>query len=79
MHQSIIDQQTYLWNGYRTNIHDFRVWGCEVYCKNYFKTNDEDKTIRGYFMEYTSTRVLITWWDPSSNKIKYHHLENLMR
>ena len=21
-------------------------------------------------MVYTSTRVLITWWDPSSNKIK---------
>ena len=60
LHQDIKDQPTYLWHGYRTNIHDFRVWGCEVYCKNYVKTNDQDKTTRGYFMGYTSTILIIT-------------------
>ena len=70
LHTAINEQPTYLWYGQRTNIHDFRVWGCEVFCKNYLRTNDEDKSTRGYFMGYTATRVLTTWWDPETGKIK---------
>ena len=67
-HSATQEQPTYLWYKVRPSIHDFRVWGCEVWCKNHKAKASHDRVIKGYFMGYTSTRVIIRWWNPSSNK-----------
>ncbi len=31
----------------------------------------ESRAVQGYFMGRTKSRVLIHWWDPSTNQVKH--------
>ena len=35
LHSATNEQPYYSWHKLRTSIHDYRVWGSEVFCKNY--------------------------------------------
>lgn len=77
-HTEIKDQPNYLWFGQRTSIHDFRVWGCEIWVKNNYAKTSSDRTVKGYFMGYTPTRSILRWWNPKSNKITLATVLNSM-
>lgn len=68
-HTDVHEQPAYLWCNHRNRIHDFRVWGCEVYVTNHYRTKSSDRTTRGYFMGYTPTRYILRWWNTHTNKI----------
>lgn len=66
-HSATMEEPNFLWFKIRSSIHDYRVWGCEVYVKNYYAKASDDGVIRGYFMVYTTTRCIIRWWNPATN------------
>lgn len=70
-HSSIKDQPNYIWYHTRSSIHDFCVWGCEIYVKNHGHKALDDRGLQGYFMGYTSTRCIIRWWNPQTNKLSF--------
>ena len=70
-HQATKKQPNFLWFGTRSSIHDFRLWGCEVYVQSHITTASSDRVTRGYFMGYTNSRVIIRWWDLKTNTIKH--------
>ena len=68
-HSATNEQPNYLWFKVRSRIHDFRIWGCEVYVKNHYAKASDDRVTCDYFMGYTPTRCIIRWWNPSTNTL----------
>jgi hypothetical protein len=59
------------WYGTPPNISDLRVWGCTVYIKHPDPKKSQDRVIKGYFMGFTKSRLLIRWLDPVTNAVKH--------
>jgi len=59
------------WYGVKPNINHLRVWGCTVYVRVPSPTKSESRVQQGYFMEFTKSRLLIRWFDPSTNMVKH--------
>jgi hypothetical protein len=59
------------WYGIRPRIDNVHVWGCTVYVKTPSPKKSESKAQRGYFMGFTKSRLLIQWFDPTTNEVKH--------
>ena len=55
------------WYGIKPSIHHFRVWGYVVYVG----VPKDDRVIRGYFLGFTKSRLIIHWLDPTTNTVKH--------
>lgn len=58
--------------GKKYNIHDLRVFGCDIYPFDHTKddSSNPSKTHHGSFMGHTNHKLQIKWWDPKTNNIK---------
>ncbi len=70
-HSSHNETPNFLWLDTRISINDFRVWGCQVYVKNQKRKTTDSRIVKGYFMGYTNSRVIMRWWNPATEK-KYY-------
>ena len=70
-HSKTKEQPHFQWYNSRTSIHDYRVWGCEIYPRSHNPKKLDDRVEKGYFMGYTTTRSIIKWWDPISNNVYF--------
>lgn len=59
------------WYAIKPAISDLNVWGCTVHVKVPSSKKSEDHVIRGFFMGFTKSRLLIRWLDPSSQHVKH--------
>ncbi len=59
------------WYGIKPSITDLRIWGCQVFIQTLDPKKSEPRAVCGYFMGFTRSRVLIHWWDPSTNQVKH--------
>ncbi len=59
------------WYGAPPHISDLRVWGCVVYVKQPDLKKSQDRVIKGFFMGFTKSRLLIRWLDPTTNSVKH--------
>jgi hypothetical protein len=70
-HSSLKKSPYEAWYGIKPSIDDLRIWGCQVFIKTSDTKKSDPRAVRGYFMGYTKSRVLIRWWDPSTNQVKH--------
>lgn len=59
------------WYGNKPSSLDLHVWGSVVYIKVPTPKKSEDRVIRGYFMGFTKSCLLIHWLHPTTQKVKY--------
>jgi hypothetical protein len=59
------------WYGIKPSINDLHIWGCQVFVQLPHTKKSENKAVRGYFMGFTKSRVLIRWWDPTTDQVKH--------
>jgi hypothetical protein len=71
LHTAINKSPYEAWYGIKPSISHLRVWGCIVYVKVPSPKKSEDRVIRGYFMGFTKSRLLIRWLDPTTRQVKH--------
>jgi hypothetical protein len=70
-HSSINMSPYESWYQIKPFIAHLRVWGCMVYIKTPSPKKSEDCVIRGYFMGFTKSRLVIRWLDPTTCQVKH--------
>ena len=59
------------WYGIKPNINHLRVWGCVVYVRVPKPKKLDDRVVRGYFLGFTKSRLIIRWLDPTTSTVKH--------
>jgi len=59
------------WYGIKPNINHLRVWGCVVYVRVPSPKKLDDRVIRGYFLGFANSRLIIRWLDNATNTVKH--------
>ena len=71
------DVPYFLWHGIRPSYKHIKIWGVRVYIINVRATRKklDDRSHRGYFMEYVATKGVILYWKPDQPFIihRAHH------
>jgi hypothetical protein len=70
-HSALTTSPYEAWYKVKPTIADLCVWGCVVYVKVPSPKKSEDRVVRGYFMGFTKSRLLIRWLDPNSQQVKH--------
>ena len=69
----------FLWHGTITSYKHVKIWGVRVYIANGRATKKklDDRSHRGYFMEYSATTWFILYWKPYQPFVIhiYHHVQ----
>ena len=48
-----------------------RVWGCHVYVRVPQPKKLDHRVLRGYYLGFTKSRLIIRWYDPNTNTVKH--------
>jgi hypothetical protein len=73
-HHSALDKTPYeAWYGHKPHINNLRVWGCYVYVRVPDPKKLDNRVIRGNFLGFTKSRLIIRYWDPSTSTVKHAH------
>ncbi len=70
-HSTLTTSPYEAWYAIKPTITDLNVWRCTVHVKVPSPKKSEDHVIRGFFMGFTKSRLLIRWLDPSSQHVKH--------
>ena len=72
------DVPYFIWHGIRPSYKHIKIWGLRVYIINGRATRKklDDRSHRGYFMEYAATTGVILYWKPDQQFIinRSHHV-----
>ncbi len=70
-HHSAIDKTPYeAWYGLKPNINNLRVWGCYVYVRVPTPKKLDHRVVRGHFLGFTKSRLIVCWYDPATKTVK---------
>jgi len=71
-YHSAIDKTPYeAWYGIKPNINNLRVWGCYVYVRVPQPKKLDHRVVRGHFLGFTKSRLIVRWYDPSTKTVKH--------
>jgi hypothetical protein len=59
------------WYGRKPDINNLRVWGCHVYVQIPQPKKLDHRVHWGYFLGFTKSRLIIRWYDLSTNTVKH--------
>ena len=59
------------WYGTKPHIDNLRVWGCYVYVRVSDPKKLDNRVTRGHFLGFTKSRLIVRWYDPSTNTVKH--------
>jgi hypothetical protein len=59
------------WYGTKPHINNLRVWGCYVYVHIPDPKKLDHRVTRGHFLGFTKSRLIVRWYDPSTNVVKH--------
>jgi len=59
------------WYGTKPHINHLRVWGCYVYVRNPDPKKLDNRVTRGHFLGFTKSRLIVRWYDPTTQTVKH--------
>ncbi len=59
------------WYGTKPHMDNLRVWGCYVYVRVSDPKKLDNRVTRGHFLGFTKSRLIVRWYDPSTNTVKH--------
>ena len=59
------------WYGTKPHINHLRVWGCYVYIRNPDPKKLDNRVTRGHFLGFTKSRLIVRWYDPTTQTVKH--------
>jgi len=59
------------WYGSKPHIDNLRVWGCYVYVRIPDPKKLDNHVARGHFLGFTKSRLIVRWYDPSTQTVKH--------
>jgi len=59
------------WYGTKPHINNLRVWGCYIYVHIPDPKKLDHRVTRGHFLGFTKSRLIVRWYDPSTNVVKH--------
>jgi len=59
------------WYGVKPHINNLRVWGCHVYVRIPNPKKLEQRVVRGYFLGFTKSRLIVRWYDSETKLVKH--------
>ena len=55
----------------KLGIANLRVWGCYVYVRVPQPKKLDHCVVRGHFLGFTKSRLIVCWYDPSTKTVKH--------
>jgi len=59
------------WYKTKPHIDNLRVWGCYVYVRIHDPKKLDHRVTRGHFLGFTKSRLIVRWYDPSTQTVKH--------
>jgi hypothetical protein len=59
------------WYGSKPHINNLRVWGCYVYVRIPNPKKLDNRVARGHFLGFTKSRLIVRWYDPTTQTVKH--------
>jgi len=59
------------WYGTKPHINNLRVWGCYVYVRIPDPKKLDHRVTRGHYLGFTKSRLIVRWYDPSTQTVKH--------
>jgi hypothetical protein len=71
-HHSALGMSPYeAWYGKKPHINNLCVWGCHVYVRVPDPKKLDPRVTRGHFLGFTKSRLIVRWYDPSTQTVKH--------